>query len=60
MGKIYMNSVKIKNLIETVNISSYDGFINECKELLKTFPKVEIFIYKDDLNYFEIPKSSLD
>lgn len=61
MGKIYMNEVKIKNiLIQKVNISSYEGCINYCKELREIFPKVDKFIYQDDLNYFEIPRELLD
>lgn len=60
MGKLYMESVKIKNLIEKINISSYESLVRYCKELRKTFPKVEVFIYKDDLNYFEVHKSDLE
>ena len=61
MGKIYMNEVKIKNiLIQKVNISSYESLIRYCKELREIFPKVDKFIYQDDLNYFEIPRKLLD
>ncbi len=60
MGKIYMNEVKIKNLIEKVNISSYENLLKHCKELTKTFSKVDKFIYQDELNYFEIPRELLD
>lgn len=61
MGKIYMNEVKIKNiLIQKVNISSYESLIRYCKELREIFPKVDKFIYQDDLNYFEIPRELLD
>lgn len=60
MGKIYMNEVKIKNLIEKVNISSYEALLKYCKELKDIFPKVDKFIYQDELNYFEIPRELLD
>ena len=60
MGKIYMNKVSIKNLIEKVNISSYESLIKYCKKLRQTFPKVDKFIYQDDLNYFEVSKELLD
>lgn len=60
MGKIYMNKVNIKNLIGKVNISSYESLIRYCKNLKQTFPKVDKFIYQDDLNYFEIPRELLD
>lgn len=61
MGKIYMNEVKIKNiLIQKVNISSYESLIRYCRELREIFPKVDKFIYQDDLNYFEIPRKLLD
>lgn len=60
MGKIYMNEVKIKNLIEKVNISSYEDLLKYCKELKDIFPKVDKFIYQDELNYFEIPRELLN
>lgn len=61
MGKIYMNEVKIKNiLIQKVNISSYESLIRYCKELREIFPKVDKFIYQDDLKYFEVPRKLLD
>lgn len=61
MGKIYMNEVKIKNiLIQKVNISSYESLIRYCKELREIFPKVDKFIYQDDINYFEVPRKLLD
>ena len=60
MGKLYMNKISIKNLIEKANFSSYESLLRYCKELRKIFPKVEMFIYKDDLNYFEVSKELLD
>lgn len=60
MGKLYMNSKSIKNLIEKITFSSYESMIRYLKGLRETFPKVDVFIYEDELNHFEIHKSDLE